>query len=77
MILVYRMPGKVLKPEDFEKMFRSQQERGRGRGRGGFRGGSFRGGWRPQLGFTPDSGYRQDKDVSVALRMIRSVGHEY
>ncbi|XP_046579788.1 5'-3' exoribonuclease 2-like [Haliotis rubra] len=73
------MPAKVLKPEDFEKMFRSQQERGRGRGRDGRGGYGGRGGmgWRPQLGFTPDSGYRQDKDISSALRMIRHGSQGY
>ncbi|XP_048259191.1 5'-3' exoribonuclease 2-like [Haliotis rufescens] len=72
------MPDKVLKPEDFVKMFRSQQERGRGRGRGGYRGGGRGGlGYRPQLGFTPNSGYRQDKDISSALRMIRHESQAY
>lgn len=27
--------------------------------------------YRPQLGFTPGSGYRHDKDVTAAVRMIR------
>ena len=39
----------------------------RGRGRGG------RGGYRPQLGFTPDSGYRGRRDMGPANRMIRLV----
>lgn len=61
----HRIPPKVLKPEDFEEMFRG----GRGGGRGG-RGG--RGGYRPQLGFTPDSHYRGGhRDMGPANRHIR------
>ena len=67
----YRPPAKVLKPEDFEEMER--QSRGRGGGRGGFRGRGRGGGmgWRPQLGFTPSSGYRDNKSADAANRMIR------
>ncbi|XP_078593313.1 5'-3' exoribonuclease 2-like isoform X1 [Branchiostoma floridae x Branchiostoma japonicum] len=43
-----KMPDRVLKPGDFER-HQQQANRGRGRGRGG--------GYRPQLGFTRDSGH--------------------
>ena len=43
----YRIADRVLKPEDFEEMERSSRG-----GRGGYRG------YRPQLGFTPNSHYR-------------------
>ena len=53
------MPAPTLKPGDWNP--------NSGRGRGG-RGG---GGWRPQLGFQPNSGYRDNKDMGSAMRMIR------
>ena len=74
--LYFRMPPRVLKPEDFEQMRRSAQGfRGRGRGGGGrgHAGLGYGGGrefYRPQLGFQPHSGYRE-KDISSAVRMIR------
>ncbi len=69
-ILFCRFPGRVLKPEDFEAAERASQG-GRG-GRGGGRGGFGRGGYRPQLGFTPDSHYRGGhRDMGPANRTIR------
>ena len=61
----YRIADKVLKPEDFEEMERASRG-----GRGGRGGG--RGGYRPQLGFTRDSHYRNvDRDMRPANRHIR------
>ena len=67
------MPEPTLKPGDF-----NQNNRGGRGGRGGFRGGGGGGrggGYRPQLGFTRDSGYRggHQKDMGAAMRMIKLV----
>ena len=59
---IYRLPDPTLKPEDLQVDNRGNYG-GRGRGRG-------RGGYRPQLGFTPNSGYRQNKDAGPANRML-------
>lgn len=48
-----KFPGRVLKPEDFDRNNSGQR-------------------FRPQLGFTPNSGYRDNKDTRPANRMIRS-----
>ncbi|XP_071484047.1 5'-3' exoribonuclease 2-like [Diadema antillarum] len=70
-----KVPDKVLRPEDF--MNANGYPGGRGRGRGG-RGGWNRGdGYRPQLGFQRDSGYRGGLNTSAAQRMIRHHGSNY
>ncbi|XP_067941376.1 5'-3' exoribonuclease 2-like [Watersipora subatra] len=62
-----KLPAATLKPEDLQVDNRGNYG-GRGRGRGRGRGDSYR----PQLGFTPNSGYRTNKDAGPANRMLSS-----
>ncbi|XP_041469185.1 5'-3' exoribonuclease 2-like isoform X3 [Lytechinus variegatus] len=74
-----KVPDKVLKPEDFMNANGYRGGRGGGRGYGGRGGlgyggrggGGGRDGYRPQLGFQRNSGYRDGLDTSAAQRMIR------
>ncbi|KAF6021541.1 XRN2 [Bugula neritina] len=61
-----KLPAATLKPEDLQKDNRGNYGNQRGRGRGGYR---------PQLGFTPNSGYRQNKDSGPANRMLGTSLH--
>lgn len=83
----FRLPEPTLKPEDLitdrHGNYGGRGRGGRGRGggfRGGGRGGGGPGGYRPQLGFTRDSGYRTDKDPAAANRMLgydSTIIHKY